>query len=153
MGKRQWPYVWRYVEGLGEVLTRGTCEGLPVLAWGWAPKELFATARQLRAMGLRPGGHDPVACLHFGHHTSGRRSLEHANLYLVERAVPKRTATPAQHVAIQAALRARRTCRNCGIEQTYYPSTISRMCARCEDMTSFWPTYAAEHGYSWEIAA
>jgi hypothetical protein len=153
MGKRQWPRVWQHIEGLGEVLTRGTCGGLPVLAWGWAPRELFATYRQLRAMGLRPGGSDPVVCLHFGHHKPGLKSLDHAHLYLVSRCVSKRVATPAQLAAIAKALKARRTCTRCGREQTYYPSTISRQCSDCDTETRFWEHYAADRGYATEVAA
>lgn len=153
MNKRQWPYVWQDVEGIGNVITRGTVEGLPALTWGWADPRKLATYRQLAARGLRPGGHDPVAALLFQHRQDGRKSTDFALLYLIERAAPKRTATPAQRVALAAALRARRTCRECGQEQPYYTSTLSRMCAGCEDRTGFWATYAAERGYTWEVAA
>lgn len=150
-GKRQWPYVWQHVDGLGEVLTRGTFDGLPVLAWGWAPKNLLATYRQLQAMGRRPGGHAPVAALRFQHRRPGLRAQDFALLYLVERSVPKRTATCEQLNALALALQARRICQpdrgGCGEEQTYYPSTISRLCHECETRTRFWERHAAEHGY------
>lgn len=150
-GKRQWPYVWQEIEGLGEVLTRGSCGGLPVLAWGWAPRELFATRRQLRAAGLCPGGRGPVVCLHFAHHRPAR-SLEHAQLYYLPHAAPKRTATPAQLAAVEAATRARRVCRKCGREERGM-STISHLCSGCETATDFWATHAREHGHPWPAAA
>lgn len=152
MTKRQWPYLWQHVDGLGETLTRGTFEGLPVLAWGWADPAILATRRQLTARGLRPGGADPVAALQFQHHTEGRKSTDFALLYLIGRAAPKRQATPAQRAGIAAALAARRTCRDCQAEQPYYLSTISRLCVDCEDRSDFWARYAADHGYSWEVA-
>ncbi|MDT8916238.1 RRQRL motif-containing zinc-binding protein [Amycolatopsis sp. PS_44_ISF1] len=151
-GKRQWPYVWQHVDGLGEVLTRGTYDGLPVLAWGWAPREIFATYRQLQAMGRRPGGHAPVAALRFQHRRAGLRAQDFALLYLVARSAPKRRATSSQLNALALALLARRTCQlsrgGCGQEQTYYPSTISRLCAECETATHFWQRHAVDHGYA-----
>ena len=147
------PIVMQNVEGLGYTATWGTRWGLPLLTWGWAPRRVLATVRQLRAQGLRPGGAEPVAVLQFRHQLPAR-STDWAWLYLIERAVPKRTASPAQLVAIDAALRARRTCTGpCGQLQDHYLSTTSRMCAPCEDVTGFWPRYAAEHGYRWEVAA
>jgi hypothetical protein len=143
---------WQTIEGVGNVATRGTFDGLPVLAWGWAPRELLATMRQLRKMGLRPGGADPVAALRFQHRKPAKAN-DFALLYLITRAVPKRTATARQHVAIESALRARRTCRECRRVQDFYLSTISRMCSSCEDRTDFWAQYAADHGYTWEVAA
>lgn len=131
------------------ILTCGTVDGLPAIPWGWADRELLATRRQLRAAGLRPAGRGPVAVLVFGHRHQGRRALEHAELFLIGDAAPKRTATPAQRAAIATALRARRTCQLCGREQNYYLSTISRLCAACEDVTGFWPARAAEHGWGW----
>lgn len=153
MGKRQWPYVEQHVDGLGVVMTRGTHDGYPVLTWGWADRRVLATVRQLRARGLRPGGQDAVAVLLFQHHRPARRT-DFARLYLIDRALPKRTATPAQREAIARALRVRRTCTGpCGQLQDHYLSTISRMCGACETATDFWPRYAAEHGYRWETAA
>jgi hypothetical protein len=96
MGHRQYGYEWRDVPWAeGTVLTRGRVDGLPVLQWGWAPREVLATVRQLRERGLRPGGADPVALLLFGHRKPARR-IELACLYLIAEAKPKRTATAAQ---------------------------------------------------------
>src|SRR5699024_480073 len=144
--------LWQRVDGLGETLTRGTIEGLPVLAWGWADPAILATRRQLPARGLRPGGADPVAALQVPHHTAGCKTTDVAPPYLTNRAARTPTATPAQRAGIAAALAARRTCRDCQAEQPYYLSTISRLCADCEDRSDFWARYAAEHGYSWEVA-
>lgn len=131
------------------ILTCGTVDGLPAIPWGWADRELLATRRQLRNLGLRPAGRGPVAVLVFGHRQPQRRALEHTELFLIADARPKRTATPAQQAAIAAALRARRTCQLCDREQDYYLSTISRLCVACEDVTGFWPARAAEHGWGW----
>jgi hypothetical protein len=147
MGHRQYGYEWREVpwsESL--VLTRGRVDGLPLLQWGWAPRERLATVRQLRARGLRPGSADPVALLLFGHRKPARR-IEFANLYMIERAKPKREATPAQLTAIAVALRARRTCQECGQVAPYYLSTVSRMCHECETRLLFWEKRAAEYGW------
>lgn len=147
---RHLPYVMQDVEGLGHVMTRGTWQGFPLLTWGWASRQVLATPRQLRAQGLRPGGADPVAILTFQHRLPAR-SRDWARLYLIERAVPKGTAGPER---VAAALRARRTCTGpCGLEQSYYLSTISRMCWSCETTTDFWAQHAAEHGYRWEVAS
>jgi hypothetical protein len=53
-----------------------------------------------------------------------------AYLYRADAAKPKRTATPAQLAAVQAALRARRTCTSCGQTQQYY---IPRRYGECLD--------------------
>ncbi|MFD0492556.1 hypothetical protein ACFQ0O_41925 [Saccharopolyspora spinosporotrichia] len=52
----------------------------------------MATRRQLREMSLRPGGADPVALLRFRHRQPYRRE-ELAELFRIELAKPKRTAT------------------------------------------------------------
>ncbi|MEV7232297.1 RRQRL motif-containing zinc-binding protein [Polymorphospora sp. NPDC051019] len=103
----------------------GTRYGFPTFPYRGAPDGL-ATIRQLRAAGLRPGGHDPVAQI-FWRHRSGRRV---AYLYRVDLAKPKRTATPAQRVAIGRALLARRTCTTCDQVKPYY---IPRRHGECLD--------------------
>lgn len=133
------------------IVTCGEWNGLPVIPWGRADRDLVATRRQLRAAGLRPGGADPVAALRFEHARIPGRRVEHAPLYLIEQAKPKRTATPAQRAAIDKALTARRTCQECGAEQDRCVSTTSRMCVPCEDRTDFWVKRAAEHGWTWDV--
>lgn len=141
------PYVWQPVAWAeGRVLTRGSVDGLPALTWGSADRAQLATARQLRELGLRPAGAEPVAVLVFGHRHPGRRPIEYTSLYRIAEAAPKRTATPAQREAIERAL-ARRTCQECGAEQDYYLSTVSRMCGPCSEATGFWDDHdqAADH--------
>lgn len=140
-------HVWWSPDKL--IVTCGELDGLPAIPWGWADSTVVATRRQLRAAGLRPGGQDPVAVLAFQHAQPNRRRIEHAALFLIERACPKREATPAQLRAVDQALRARRTCELCGTEQDHYLSTTSRLCGPCEDLTEFWPRRAAEHGWGW----
>jgi hypothetical protein len=108
----------------------GSIYGLPTYPYRWAPKGLL-TRRQLRARGLRPGGQHITAQIIWKH--KGKRRV--ACLYRIELAKPKRTATAAQLAALQAALRARRTCRTCGQERDYY---IPRSRGGCNDCTERW---------------
>jgi hypothetical protein len=99
----------------------------------------------------------------FGHRQPGRRPIEYSSLYRLADAAPKRSATPAQRKAIERALAARRTCQQCGAEQDYYLSTVSRMCGPCSDATGFWDDHhdtesewgpgAAEHDDPGEAVA
>lgn len=70
--------------------------------WNTAPAFLM-TRRQLRAAGLRPNGADPVA--EMVRQRRGRRLI--ANLYDSREAPPKRSASPAQLVAVAKAVRGR----------------------------------------------
>jgi hypothetical protein len=101
----------------------GTRYGIPTYPWRSAPKGLF-TVRQLRAQGLRPGGQQPAAQILW------RKGKRVAYLYLASLALPKRTATPAQLTALDAAMRARRTCPTCGREKPY---CIPRSRGECND--------------------
>src|SRR5713226_936970 len=93
----------------------GQRHGLPTYPYHWAPKGLYTT-RQLRARGLRPGGQQIAAQILW----RNRKRPRVAYLYREDLAKPKRTATPAQLIAIVKALRARRTCPACGQEKDYY---------------------------------
>ncbi|MEU7612311.1 RRQRL motif-containing zinc-binding protein [Micromonospora sp. NPDC049204] len=104
----------------------GTRYGFPTFPYRCAPTGL-ATLRQLRAAGLRPGGHDPVAQIYW-RHRSNRRV---AYLYRLDLAKAKRTATPAQREAIAKALLARRTCRHCGQVKPYYIPRRFGCCLDC----------------------
>jgi hypothetical protein len=153
------PYEWQQVPWTdGQVLTRGSVDGLPALTWGRADRAQLATARQLRELGLRPAGQQPVAVLVFGHRQPGRRPIEYTSLYRIADAEPKRVASPAQRDAIEKALAARRTCQRCGHEQGYYLSTVSRMCGPCSDATGYWDDRAglapsdADDAESWQDA-
>ena len=103
----------------------GVRYGVPTYPFRGAP-DGYATARQLRAAGLRPGGQPVAAQILWRHHRQHRV----AYLYLVASAKPKRTATPAQRRAIAAALLARRTCPTCTQVQPYY---IPRRYGECLD--------------------
>ena len=87
------------VEGTGWVEHAWVEAGLPTCRWNRAPVGL-GTRRQLRELGLAPGGHPPVAVLR-------RRpgGYLHAYLYRLELAVLKRTATPAVLAALSEAMR------------------------------------------------
>ncbi|ODB75635.1 RRQRL motif-containing zinc-binding protein [Micromonospora sp. II] len=104
----------------------GTRYGFPTFPFHTAPAGL-ATRRQLRAAGLRPGGHDPVAQILWRHRTNRRV----AYLYRLDWAKPKRVATPAQREAIAKALLARRTCRDCGQIKPYYIPRRYGCCLDC----------------------
>ncbi|GAA4851324.1 hypothetical protein GCM10025787_38130 [Saccharopolyspora rosea] len=101
-------------------------DGLPTFSFRNAPAGL-ATARQLRAMGLRPNGQDPVAQIKWWRKGSG---WQWAGLYRIDRAAPKRTATERQRRAISRALAARRRCSRCG-PVDHYVHTPQRLCSTC----------------------
>jgi hypothetical protein len=103
----------------------GTRYGLPTYPYRNAPTE-FATVRQLRAASLRPGGQLIAAQILWRH--KGRKRV--AYLYWISLAKAKRTATPAQLVAIGKALTARRTCATCTQVKPYY---IPRRYGECLD--------------------
>jgi hypothetical protein len=109
---------------------RGYHEGLPLLSWGIAPRDTLATYRQLRAMGLRPGGADPVAVLYF-HSRRGLRMV-FASLYLIAAAKPVRPMTDAKWVAIAAARLARCTCPTCPPDQRVKPYCLPTSVGQCQ---------------------
>lgn len=108
---------------------RGFLDGLPVFGWGEAPPMLL-TRSQLREVGLRPGGADPVALLVFRHVKPYARETV-AELFSVELAKPKRAAVPGQ---MDGAMRARRTCRDCGQVKPYCVPTSTKQCWDCGDI-------------------
>lgn len=103
--------------------------GIPTWWWRGAPAG-YATRRQLRDAGLRPGG-QPVAAQVLWRGVGGTRV---AYLYRLDLAKPKRTATPAQLRAVQAALTARRTCPSCGTVRPYYIPHSLGECLACSDL-------------------
>ena len=117
----------------GAAYTRGTHDGLPLLAHGCAPRDKLATFRQLRAMDLRPGGADPVAVLFGRHHVSGKTWF--ASLYLIATAVPVRPMTPAKWTALAKANLARRICPECGRDRGYLIWPSIRMCIPCYELS------------------
>jgi hypothetical protein len=128
---RRYPYIradvpwsdfeWEYV--------RGWHEGLPLLAWGQAPRDKLATYRQLRKRGLRPGGQQPVAVVYFTNRKSLKKTF--AFLYMIVDAKPIRPMTPAKRAAIEKALAKRRTCRQCGTEAAAELPKAHRTCEPC----------------------
>ncbi|WP_068929372.1 RRQRL motif-containing zinc-binding protein [Planobispora rosea] len=106
--------------------------GLPTYPWKFAPEGL-ATVRQLRALGLRPGGQAPVAQVMWRSlRTPAGPGVRVAYLYEIATALPRRTASPAQLAAIAKALRARRTCPECDVEQEYYIPRKYGACLPCD---------------------
>ena len=103
----------------------GNRYGLPTYPYRWAPTHL-ATRRQLRSRQLRPGGQPIVAQILWRH--KGRRRV--AYLYDVHLAKAKRSATPAQHLALAMARLALCTCSTCGKPRSYY---IPRSLGECLD--------------------
>ncbi|MFJ8541761.1 RRQRL motif-containing zinc-binding protein [Streptomyces sp. NPDC093586] len=100
---------------------------LPVFRWRLAP-DGYATRRQLRARGLRPGGQDVAAQLE---RPRRRRPPLVAYLYRVDLAKPVRPMTPARWAALAAANRARRTCPECQRDAGYVIPAALGMCVTC----------------------
>jgi hypothetical protein len=108
----------------------GVHEGLPLLKRNTAPRDLLATARQLKALGLRPGGKDPVAVLLTKHPASGKTNF--SSLWLVSECAPMLAMTPAKWASVAKACAARRICRDCG-DQAWkdLPARFGRRCEGC----------------------
>lgn len=109
--------------------------GLPTFPWRMAPQGL-ATRRQLAARGLRPNGQPVAAQVMWRSRRRSRRGLSAvrvAYLYRVEAAAAKRVPTGAQLVALASALRARRTCRTCGLVREYVIPTSLGECLDCAE--------------------
>lgn len=91
---------------------------------GPIPETGFATRRQLRALGLSPGGQEAIAAL------TWRSGLRKAWFYRIELAVPKRVPTLAQERALDRAMAARQTCPEC--RRRYYACLPLRTQGRCD---------------------
>ncbi|MFD5964717.1 RRQRL motif-containing zinc-binding protein [Streptomyces sp. NPDC060311] len=100
---------------------------VPVYRWRLAPDGL-ATKRQLRALGLRPGGQDVAAQVE---RPRRRREPLVAYLYRVEQAKPVRPMTPAKWAALAKAHAARRVCPECGRDAGYVIPPSLGMCTPC----------------------
>lgn len=94
---------------------------IPVYGYRQAGRDLM-TRRQLRAVGLRPNGQDPVAEIRW------RRGRRVAFLYDPAAAAPVRPMTPGRWRAHAAMMRARRTCPTC---QRVWPYCIPRSLGAC----------------------
>ncbi|WP_328538079.1 RRQRL motif-containing zinc-binding protein [Streptomyces sp. NBC_00344] len=102
---------------------------LPVYPWRLAPDGM-ATRRQLRAMGLRPGGQDVAAEVQ---RPRRRRGPLVAYLYRIDKAKSVRPMTPGRAAALAKAMRARRTCPNCCRDAGYCIPRSLGMCVPCAD--------------------
>ncbi|MGW5655851.1 RRQRL motif-containing zinc-binding protein [Streptomyces humi] len=100
---------------------------LPVYRWRLAP-DGYATRRQLRARGLRPGGQDVAAQLE---RPRRRRGPLVAYLYRVDLAKPVRPMTPGRWAALDKANAARRTCPACWRDAGYVIPTALGTCTPC----------------------
>ncbi len=106
---------------------------------GATPAHLL-TRRQLRARGLCPGGHGPVAVLRCRLcRTRPQWSCTHrtrAWLYDARLARPKRVPTLAQEAALDKAMAARSTCPLCRRRYHYaLPLRTLGSCLECHDGT------------------
>ncbi|MFD5456210.1 RRQRL motif-containing zinc-binding protein [Streptomyces olivaceus] len=100
---------------------------LPAYRWRFAPDGL-ATRRQLRALGLRPGGQEVAAQIE---RPRRRRGPLVAYLYRIDRALPVRPMTPARWAALARANAARRTCPECWRDAGYVIPPSLGMCVTC----------------------
>ncbi|MGV9389898.1 RRQRL motif-containing zinc-binding protein [Streptomyces olivaceus] len=100
---------------------------VPVYRWRLAPDGL-ATRRQLRMLGLRPGGQDVAAQVE---RPRRRREPLVAYLYRVEQAKPVRPMTPAKWAALAKANAARRICPECRRDAGYVIPPTLGMCTPC----------------------
>jgi hypothetical protein len=104
---------------------------LSVFRWKQAGHANLATRRQLREMGLRPGGQEPVARIEC---RSGKRW---AWLYRIDLAKPKLPMTLAKEAALDKAMAKRQTCPGpCG--RRYFhclPLKTLGSCLECYDGT------------------
>ncbi|WP_235966459.1 RRQRL motif-containing zinc-binding protein [Herbidospora solisilvae] len=108
----------------------GSRYGIPTFPWRMAPPHLL-TRRQLTARGLRPGGQGVQAQIKWRSRRHGAPGVRVAYLYDVRFALPKRTATPAQLVALSKALAARRTCPECMTDVGYVLPRHLGICLDC----------------------
>ncbi|MGW0968750.1 RRQRL motif-containing zinc-binding protein [Streptomyces sp. NPDC002516] len=100
---------------------------LPVFRWHLAP-DGYATRRQLRARGLRPGGQQVAATLE---RPRRRRGPLVAHIYRVDLAMPVRPMTPGRWRAHAAMMRARRTCPSCRRDAGYVIPASLGTCVTC----------------------
>ncbi|CCK32928.1 hypothetical protein BN159_p50 (plasmid) [Streptomyces davaonensis JCM 4913] len=92
---------------------------------GPIPETGLATRRQLRALGLSPGGQEAIAAL------TWHGGLRTAWFYRIELAVPKRVPTLAQEAALDKAMAARQTCPKC--RRRYFHCLRLRTVGSCEE--------------------
>ncbi|MEU8616964.1 RRQRL motif-containing zinc-binding protein [Streptomyces sp. NPDC048623] len=103
--------------------------GIPTYPWRYAP-DGYATRRQLRARGLRPGG-QPVAAQVMRRSRGRKSGVLVGYLYRIELAKPVRPMTAAKRAALAAAMQARRTCPQCRTDAGYVIPTSLGTCVSC----------------------
>ena len=101
---------------------------IPTYWWRGAP-DGYATLRQLRTQGLRPGGQPIAAQVLWRRY----RQTAVAYLYRLDLAKPKRSATWRQREAIDRALIARMRCPTCRITRNYFIPRSLGECLDCAD--------------------
>ncbi|MDI3389648.1 RRQRL motif-containing zinc-binding protein [Streptomyces sp. B-S-A8] len=107
----------------------GARHGIPTYPWRFAP-DGYATRRQLREQGLRPGG-QPVAAQLMRVSRGRKTGVAVAYLYRVDCAKPVRPMTSRKWGALALAMLARRTCPKCRITYSYCLPTSLGMCLYC----------------------
>ncbi|WP_331725511.1 ferrous iron transport protein A (plasmid) [Streptomyces sp. NBC_01102] len=100
---------------------------IPVYKRNQAPEGL-ATKRQLKEMGLRPGGQQVVAEVE-------TRGPKNGFLYEIALAKPVRPMTLAKEYALDKAMAARQTCPECGRRFFYCLRTSLGICLECHEGT------------------
>lgn len=108
----------------------GARYGIPTYPWRMAP-DGYATRRQLRTRGLRPGGQPIAAQVMITNRKANTPRV--AYLYRVDLAVPVRPMTSRKWGALALAMLARRTCPRCAITYSYCLSTRHGICGLCID--------------------
>ncbi|MGW4543271.1 RRQRL motif-containing zinc-binding protein [Streptomyces chartreusis] len=103
--------------------------GVPTFPWQFAP-DGYATRRQLRERGLRPGG-QPVAAQVMRQHRGRKAGVQVAYLYREDLAKPVRPMTSCKWGALALAMLARRTCPKCRVVYGYCLPTSLGMCILC----------------------
>ncbi|WP_405682875.1 RRQRL motif-containing zinc-binding protein [Streptomyces sp. NBC_01238] len=105
---------------------------MPTFPWKLAPAGLL-TRDQLVAKGLRPRGPAVAQVMWFSTKTSTPGEPRFARLYDASKATPPKPRSPGQVASLAAAMRARRTCPECGETRTYCLSTRLKVCTPCAD--------------------
>ncbi|MCP3820314.1 hypothetical protein NLX86_20085 [Streptomyces sp. A3M-1-3] len=103
--------------------------GIPTYPWRYAP-DGYATRRQLRALGLRPGG-QPVAAQVMRRSRGRKSGVLVGHLYRIDLAKPVRPMTSRKWGALALAMLARRTCPQCRTDAGYVIPTSLGTCVPC----------------------
>ncbi|WP_435601218.1 RRQRL motif-containing zinc-binding protein [Streptomyces sp. C10-9-1] len=107
----------------------GAKYGIPTYPWRYAP-DGYATRRQLRALGLRPGG-QPVAAQVMRRSRGRKTGVLVGHLYRIDLAKPVRPMTSRKWGALALAMLARRTCPQCHTDAGYVIPTSLGTCVPC----------------------